>query len=774
MQAGRRSSARQPRARRHRRRCSSRSREYTTRDLPDMPLWNPHIDGRAARSWPTRSRRSSRPSTCPPTCFGLWRALALDRGAEAVGRRRSARSCSAARSACASRGALLAGVVYGFSLWMVTWLSYPHTSVWALIPWLLVAADRVARRPDLPVGAALAAVVGVQFLCGHPESSFHALLATTVFFACAAPAHRGGPGGGRGRGVRRRARGRAALAALVLLPFAELLWHSADLRPAGGHVGRLVPAAQVRARALPARTIRAGRPRPAASCSCSARAFYAGALPLMLAAAALVLRPSRGRLAVAAAGRSVHGGRPRHPADLPGRDRLPAVLAAATTRAWSCSTCWPSRCSPAGGWTTCSRAAGSARGAARCWPSPRACSCCRSPTSSCAARTSLDALAGRAARGLGVRRDPPASEAWPALRRSSAAPGCCVWVGVGARRAGDHGRGAAAPAPPAAARRRSPPRRSLLRRARPRPRRHGLQPGDRPRRGDRGPPRPRSGCSSGRSRRASSPPETSRRTTIPMTFGLYDARGYDLPVEQRFDRLWRTELSPEFPSQVGELPIRHPALAPEGHRGPAAGAAPAWACTAVMQPTTDPELHVPGLALVHPGPDARLYALDGAAPRAAVVGAQEVVASEDAALDAVTATGFDPTRVAVTERALPGLPRAASAEPAGAARIVDIEPDRLEVTATARAGGPARRLGRLVPGLDGDGRRAARRRRARELRVPRRARRPRRAPRRVRLRPLSWRIGWIVSLLAVLGIAAAGLAPRRLRRGARRGSAPPA
>jgi uncharacterized membrane protein YfhO len=41
-------------------------------------------------------------------------------------------------------------------------------------------------------------------------------------------------------------------------------------------------------------------------------------------------------------------------------------------------------------------------------------------------------------------------------------------------------------------------------------------------------------------------------------------------------------------------------------------------------------------------------------------------------------------------------------------------------------------------------------------------------------RPLSWRIGWIVSLLAVLAIAAAGLAPRRLRRGARRAPAPPA
>ena len=111
------------------------------------------------------------------------------------------------------------------------------------------------------------------------------------------------------------------------------------------------------------------------------------------------------------------------------------------------------------------------------------------------------------------------------------------------------------------------------------------------------------------------------QTTIPMTFGLYEARGYDLPVEQRFDRLWRTQLSPEFPSQVGVLPINIPLSLPKvtEDRLPALRL---MGVTRVMQPTTDPELHVPGLTLVHRGPDARLYALDGAAPRATVVGAR--------------------------------------------------------------------------------------------------------------------------------------------------------
>jgi hypothetical protein len=262
------------------------------------------------------------------------------------------------------------------------------------------------------------------------------------------------------------------------------------------------------------------------------------------------------------------------------------------------------------------------------------------------------------------------------------------------------------------------------------------------------------------------------QTTIPMTFGLYDARGYDLPVEQRFDRLWRTQLSPEFPSQVGVLPINIPLSLPKvtEDRLPALRL---MGVTRLMQPTTDPELHVPGLELVHPGPDARLYALDGAAPRAAVVGAQEVVASEDAALEAVTAAGFDPTRVAVTERVLPGLPRAASAAPAGAARIVHIEPDRLDVTATAEREGLLVVSDAWFPGWTAtvDGRPAD----VERVNYVFRGVRVGPGTHRVEFayRPLSWRIGWIVSLVAVLGIAVAGLAPRRRRTAARRAPAPP-
>src|ERR687895_1802974 len=80
-------------------------------------------------------------------------------------------------------GALMAGIVYAFSLYFLVWIAWPQTNVWALLPWLWLLADRVLRAPTLFSGAGLAGVVALQFLGGHPESNFHLLAATVAFFA---------------------------------------------------------------------------------------------------------------------------------------------------------------------------------------------------------------------------------------------------------------------------------------------------------------------------------------------------------------------------------------------------------------------------------------------------------------------------------------------------------------------------------------------------------------------------------------------------------------
>ena len=127
-------------------------------------------------------------------------------------------------------GALLTGLVFGFSLWSVSWQSWPHMSVWAFLPWLCLLSELCVRRPGPLPFAGLASVVGLQFLGGHPSSSYQILFVVTLFWLVRAVASR------RLRprlGLRLLTFGSAlvagtALAALELIPFAELLAHSND------------------------------------------------------------------------------------------------------------------------------------------------------------------------------------------------------------------------------------------------------------------------------------------------------------------------------------------------------------------------------------------------------------------------------------------------------------------------------------------------------------------------------------------------------------------
>ena len=153
------------------------------RGCPHIPLWNPYI----AAGRPFQANAQSAvfsPYNLPAYVLPFWTALGviavLKLWVAAFGMFLLGRALGMRFG-----GALLAGIVFALNLWMVTWLSYPHMSVWTLVPWMLLLTDRLVRRPDLLSGAGLAAVVGVQFLAGHPESSFHALLATVAFLVAA-------------------------------------------------------------------------------------------------------------------------------------------------------------------------------------------------------------------------------------------------------------------------------------------------------------------------------------------------------------------------------------------------------------------------------------------------------------------------------------------------------------------------------------------------------------------------------------------------------------
>lgn len=76
-------------------------------------------------------------------------------------------------------GALLAAVCFPLSGMMVSYESYPTGSALALVPWVLLATERLANGRG--TWRSLAVGAGLQFLAGHPETSVHTALLAGLY-----------------------------------------------------------------------------------------------------------------------------------------------------------------------------------------------------------------------------------------------------------------------------------------------------------------------------------------------------------------------------------------------------------------------------------------------------------------------------------------------------------------------------------------------------------------------------------------------------------------
>ena len=735
-----------------------------------MPLWNPSIV--AGRPFHANAQSAVfSPYTFPAYVLPFWTALGwigvLKLWVAAFGTYLLGRSLGMGFA-----GALLAGIVFAFSLRMVTWLSYPAMGVWTLIPWLLVATDRLVRRPDLLAGAGLATVVGLQFLCGHPESSFHALLAAVAFLALRVWQARRRPAGvpatravvAFGAGLA----GGAALAAVLLVPFGELLWLSADLRE------RADRSVDVH---LPVRDALGiflydwwGRPtqtplRP----FLLDRALYAGALPLALAAAALVLRPTVTRVAVALFGALWLAVALGVPPFLQIVTRLPVFSSGHNTRLVVLSML---ALALLAGWGLgeLSSRRGASPGRARVVVGIAAALLLVPPAVAIAA-TGLDA--GEMADAFRVAwlfADAPTlvtSSGHEAVIRQSS---LILWITLAGaalalvllRVSGRLGAGAFVALAlalvcvdlfragmgynPAIERRwasvpATPAIRELQR--------------ERP------------------ARFVST--EEIPQNVIPMRFGPHEARGYDVPIVRRFDGFWRSEVDPRslgVAAGLLDIPLELRDVTPRALRAlrllgvtHVLQGATGRAATPPYEPTPAPApLRDQGLREVYSGPDARLYRLDGALPRTWFVPAQRVVEDGDAALDAIGRPGFEPRLTGVTERRVPGVPERAPGGAGGSARLVAYERERVVIRSRADRAGLVVLSDTHYPGwkaeVDGE-----------EVPVERVDYLLRGVPVPAgahtvvfRYAPLSWTIGWAVSLVALLGLALALVAGGRRRR----------
>jgi hypothetical protein len=261
---------------------------------------------------------------------------------------------------------------------------------------------------------------------------------------------------------------------------------------------------------------------------------------------------------------------------------------------------------------------------------------------------------------------------------------------------------------------------------------------------------------------------------IPFEFGVYEARGYDLPILQRYDRLWRHSVTPELSHVTGGLantPLDLREVTPAALRTlrflgvtHILRAKSLRATPPAQGLTPYPPLEAPGLTQVYDGPDARVYRVDDALPRAFVVGAQRVVPDSETERRTVTSLAFDARRVALTEKRLTGLPETGDGS-GGSARIVAYEPERVIVRASSAGQGLLVLGDTWFPGWKAkvDGRSVP------IERVDYIYRGVRLGPGAHRVEfsyePASWRIGWITSVLSLVALAAVVVVGLRRRRG---------
>jgi hypothetical protein len=178
--------------------------------------------------------------------------------------------------------AAFSAVAFAFGVFLISWLSHPHSNIYVLMPWMLLAADAVLQRRRVRDMGLLALAWGLAMLGGQPESVWICGLLNVAYIVwrlVSLP--------GRRRALALSAGGIAlgvAAGAVVLLPFFEGL-HASYATARGASAGLslktigLLLAPEVWGR--PDRVFNAVQPS-----NYLERTVYVGVIPLLLAAAA--------------------------------------------------------------------------------------------------------------------------------------------------------------------------------------------------------------------------------------------------------------------------------------------------------------------------------------------------------------------------------------------------------------------------------------------------------------------------------------------------------
>jgi hypothetical protein len=747
--------------------------QYTRDVLPDIPLWNPHISAGRPFLGNNQSAIFS-PFNLPAYLLPFWTSLAV---AAALKLFVAALGAFALARWLGMRfgGALLAGLVFAFGTFFILLLGWQQTAIWPVLPWLLILVDMVARRPNLLSAAGLAALVSLIYFGGHAETTFHVMVVAVAFFTFRLLLRL------RTEGVAPKALIRpaaafagalvagAAVAAVTVIPFVELLLHSDEY---GRRLGEYGDAHDY----WPRKYLGAlflhdywGRATQQSNIEpfMQLRGWYAGALTLMLAGAALVIRPTPTRGAVAAFAVfcvvMVVGIPPLF--DLV--EKLPGF---STSHSQPMIAYFLLCLGLLAGWglDELSARAGVGRRTGRLVLVSSVVLFCIPIAWMALANTLTRRGLGDALEVAWGLADPPITSAGVVTAHVVQMSALLQWLplaGIGlaliALRLGLGGSWRL-PATAFVAAALVLVTVDLFR----------ANMGYNPAIADENAVVPETGAIRYLQTRAPNRfaglgvgAFEPLPANVAMDFGLYDARGYDYPTEGRYDTLWR-----RF---VNDAPTLAQPTERAGDSSAAIRALGLLSASDLLVSPGAPPLRRPGLRPVYQGRDAVIYRNAEALPRVFVVDRQRTVRGEEEALAAAMAPAFDRRRVAVTERQLPGIPQddGGGEVSGGSARLLSYEPERVVAEATAPRRGLLVLTDLFYPGWEVtvDGRSAPVERVNYLLRgVPISA-----GTHRIEFRyePASYRAGWIMSLIAAAGVLAAALVGWRSRRRVRGRSA---
>lgn len=144
-----------------------------------LPLWNPHLSGGLPFVGNAQSAIFS-PFSLPSYLLPLYPSYVITAililFVAGIFTFLFAREIGLGKS-----GAMLATLTFTFSGPMIVWLGYPLAPVIAWLPAMLLTTERALSRKSGLYVAASGLAIAAQFLGGHPETSFHIMVAWIAY-----------------------------------------------------------------------------------------------------------------------------------------------------------------------------------------------------------------------------------------------------------------------------------------------------------------------------------------------------------------------------------------------------------------------------------------------------------------------------------------------------------------------------------------------------------------------------------------------------------------